>query len=338
MRVLLTGHDGYIGSVVEPMLTRAGHDCVGLDTGFFGDEPLPPRWVRDVRDASEADLEGFNAVVHLAGLSNDPLGDLDERLTAEINTQASVRLARLAAAAGVRRFVFASSCSLYGEGGAAGADEESALRPLTPYGVSKRDVEEALTELASPSFSPTYLRNATVYGISPRLRLDLVVNDLVAQAVTRGELTLRSDGTAWRPFVHVEDVARVIVSVLEAPLDVVHDQAFNVGRSGENYQIRDVAELISRCVPGSVVTFAPGAVADRRNYSVNFEKFERVLPWITMEHSLRDSLGDMVEDMRQLDLVPAEVAGPGYVRLARIRELQARMLVDADLRWQTGAA
>lgn len=269
MRVLVTGHRGYIGAVLVPRLLGAGHDVVGLDVDLYRgcDFGAPPRDVKaldvDVRSVLPEHCEGFDAVIHLAALSNDPLGDMNPELTYDINHRASVRLARAAKEAGVSRFLFSSSCSLYGAGGDAPLDETAAFNPVTPYGESKILTEQDVTKLADDDFSPVYLRNATVYGASPRLRADLVVNNLVGYAYTTGEVLIKSDGSPWRPLVHVADVCAAFEALLVAPREVVHDQAFNVGRNAENYRIRDVGAIVEQVVPNSKVTYAPGASPTR---------------------------------------------------------------------------
>ena len=289
MRVLITGHRGYIGVEAVPAVRAAGHEVVGIDTGLYDecDFVRPPDEVPtidvDIRDVTAADLTGIDAIVHLAALSNDPLGDLNSELTYDINLHASVRLAEAARAAGVERFLFASSCSLYGAGGDDLLDESAAFSPVTPYGESKVRVEQEVSKLADGSFSPVYLRNATAYGVSRRLRADIVVNNLVGHAVTTGKVLLQSDGSPWRPLVHIADIIGAVVACLGAPRDVIHDQAFNVGKTGENYQIRDVAEIVRQVVPGCEVAFAAGASPDTRNYRVDFSKIERELPGFTRD-------------------------------------------------------
>ncbi len=339
MRILITGHDGYIGTVLSPVLQAAGHEVVGLDAGWFSacafgpQPPAPPaRWL-DVRDASASDLEGFDAVVHLANLSNDPLGNLDPGLTDRVNAAASVRLAALAREAGVGRFVFASSCSLYGAAGQGAVTEQAAFNPVTAYGRAKVDAEAGIRTFASDTFSPVYLRNATVYGASPRLRFDLVVNNLTAWAVATGAIRMLSDGTPWRPLVHVQDVSRAVLAALEAPREAVHDQAFNVGREGENYQVRDVAEIVGQEVPGCRVTFADGASPDTRSYRVSFAKIAERLPGWRPTWTVRDGVREVRDALAGLDLQPETFEGRGYSRIAHLRSLIDAGALSADLRW-----
>jgi nucleoside-diphosphate-sugar epimerase len=340
MRVLVTGSEGYIGRVLAPRLAEAGHDVVGLDSGWFAgcdfgeNGAAPYSRTADVRDVTVADLEGFDAIVHLAAISNDPLGDLDPDCTYAINHRASVRLAEMAKEAGVERFVFSSSCSLYG---AASPDEflteEAAFNPVTPYGESKVLVERDVSSLSNDGFSPTFLRNATVYGASPRLRCDLVVNDLVASAFTTGEILIKSDGTPWRPLVHVEDVADAFHAVLTAPRDGIHDQAFNIGRTVENYQIRDVAETVAEVVEGSRVVYAEGGGPDARCYRVDFSKAENTLPGFAPRWTVRAGVTQLYDAYRRHGLSPEDLAGSRFVRLRRIRELLEEGRLSPSLRW-----
>jgi len=339
VRVLITGHDGYIGTVMSRMVRAAGYEVRGLDTGFFegctlGPEPAPVPSTRvDLRDVRREQLAGCDAVIHLAALSNDPLGDLDAELTYEINHRASLRLAQLAKAAGVSRFLFASSCSLYGVAGEGMLDETASFNPITPYGESKVRLERDLHALADDRFSPTYLRNATAYGMSPRLRFDVVVNNLVGVAVTTGEIRVQSDGTPWRPLVHVEDFSRAFVAVLQAPRDLVHDQAFNVGRTEENYRVSALAELVREALPGTRVAYAEGGGPDPRSYRVNCDKLARTLPAFQPQWTVAKGVRQLVEAFRAAGLSSADFTGTRYVRLRRIRELQQQGRLDATLRW-----
>ena len=338
MRVLVTGHRGYIGVEMVSVLRAAGHEVVGLDSGYYDECDFrsppdeTPELRLDMRDVMPAHLAGMDAVAHLAALSNDPLGDLNPGLTYAINQHASIRLARAAKEAGVRRFLFASSCSLYGAGADGLLDEGAAFNPVTPYGESKILVEQELARLAGPNFSPIYFRNATAYGVSRRLRLDIVVNNLVGHAVTTGKVMLQSDGTPWRPLVHIRDIIGAFKAALVAPVESIHNQAFNVGKSGENFRIREVANLVAEVVPNCEVTFAPGASPDTRNYRVDFTKIERQLPGFRAEWTLKRGIEELYAAYRDGGLTREEFLGPRYYRLKTIEGLRQRGRLDAELR------
>lgn len=338
-RILVTGHHGYIGSVLVRLLTRCGYDVTGLDSDFFvgnrfvGEVAEVPSLLRDLRDIEAAHLEGFDAVLHLAALSNDPLGDLNPELTYKINYEASMQLARLAKQAGVRRFLFSSSCSMYGAAGPRMLDELAEFNPVTPYAESKVMVERELTSLADQNFSPVFLRNTTAYGASPFMRFDIVLNNLVAWAFTTGKVTIQSDGTPWRPMIHVEDICRAFIAVLEAPWEAVHNQAFNVGITEENYQVRDLAQVVQETVPGCVIDYSPNGGPDPRSYRVNFGKIKNALPGFQPKWDIRSGAKALYEACCEAKLTFEDFEGPRFKRITHIRKLLADGKLDSRLRW-----
>jgi len=339
MRILVTGSRGYIGAVLVPMLAAEGHESVNLDTDLFGANDFG-EWSdafafsnKDIRDVEASDLEGMDAVIHLAGLSDDSLGALLPELTEQVNHQASVRLATLAKAAGVRRFVFASSCSIYGNSGEDLVDETSSFVPVTPYGDSKANIERGVGAMADDNFSPTFLRIATAYGVSPRLRLDLVLNNLAAHAVTTGRVFIMGDGTPWRPLVHVEDVAHGFIAVLGAEREAVHNQIFNLGREGANHQIRDVADMVGEVVPDCVVEYAKNPSPDRRDCRADFGKIARAVPGFKPQWDIRRGAEQLYHAYKERNLTLSDLEGDRYKRIGTIKQLMSDKRLGGDLRW-----
>jgi nucleoside-diphosphate-sugar epimerase len=344
MRVLVTGHKGYIGTAMVPLLLRRGHRVLGLDSDLYRNStyggPLPdvPELIKDVRDVEKSDLQGIDAIIHLAGLSNDALGDLDAALTYEINHVASVRLATMAKELAISRFVFASSCSNYGAAGDRLQDESAPLNPVTAYAISKVMVERDLASLASERFVPVFMRNATAYGVSPRIRFDIVLNNLTAWAYTTGQILLKSDGTPWRPLVHIEDISMAAIAALEAPSHLVANQAFNVGLNSENYQMRQLADVVKETVPGCDIAFANGAEPDKRNYRVDFAKFARAFPQARFHWDVRRGARQIYDSYRAFGLNRDEYEGPKYKRIAQITSLLTSGELDNTLRWRNRGA
>jgi nucleoside-diphosphate-sugar epimerase len=325
---------------MAPMLLESGVDVVGLDTDFYRDCTFTgtladiPEIDQDIRDVEPTEVEGFDAVIHLAALSNDPLSDFDPDLTYDINHRATVRLAQIARQAGVPRFLFSSSCSNYGAAGDDLLDETAAFNPVTAYGISKVRAEQELVELATDDFTPVLLRSATAYGASPRLRCDIVLNNLTAWAVATGRVHIKSDGTPWRPIVHVEDISRAFLAALQAPKDAVHAQAFNVARPDANYRIRDLAEIVHATVPGCELEFAEGASADTRNYRVDGSKIAQVLPSFQPQWTAEAGARQLYEAFADHGITLDDIEGWRYRRIGQIKRLMDGAELGPDLRWK----
>jgi nucleoside-diphosphate-sugar epimerase len=339
MRVMVTGNLGYIGTTLAPMLLTKGYDVIGYDSDLYrrctfgGGMPNVPTIRKDIRDITLEDLKGIDAVCHLAALSNDPLGNLNAQLTYDINYKASVRLAELAKQAGVSRYVFSSSCSNYGAGGDELLNEEAAFNPVTPYGESKVLTERDVSKLADEKFSPIFLRNATAYGVSPRLRFDLVLNNLVAWAFTTGKIMMKSDGSPWRPIVHIEDISRAFVTVLEAPRELIHNKAFNVGITADNIQIKNIAKIVGEVVPDCRIEFAAGASPDKRCYKVNCDRLPKVLPSFKPQWNAKRGAEELYEGYKKYGLTLDEFEGPRYQRIAQVLTLLKEGALDETLRF-----
>jgi nucleoside-diphosphate-sugar epimerase len=340
MRILVTGHRGYIGSILVDLLSAAGHNVVGTDSELYdectfgGDTSRGISTIhRDVRELSRSDLDGIDAIAHLAGVCNDPLGDLLPQTTFDINYKATVRLAELAKASGVRRFVFSSSCSVYGAAGDEWIDEHSNPNPITPYATSKWNAERDLRQLAGSHFSPVFLRSATAYGFSPRIRFDLVLNNLTAHAYTSGKVLLKSDGMPWRPIVHIEDISRAFLAAIEAPIEVIHNEVFNVGITTENYRVREIAQIVEDTVPGASVQYAVDASPDRRTYRVDCSKISRLLPKFRPQWTAHRGARELYQKYCEHGLLLEDFEGVRYQRLAYLQSLIARGAIDCNLRW-----
>ena len=338
---LVTGNMGYIGTVLVPMLLEQGHTVVGLDSCLFERcsieefESKTPVKIIDIRDITIKDLEGFDAVIHLAGLSNDPLGDYNENVTYEINQAATVSLAEKAKAAGVARFLFASSCGNYGVSGSDWITEESEFQPIRTSARSKVLSEQSLMGLSDENFSPVFLRASTAYGVSPMLRFDLVINNLTAWAISTNRVHLKSTGNAWRPVVHIRDIARAYIAALEAPRDFVHNEAFNVGTTTENYQVFELAEYIRDAVGDCVIEYAPDAKPDPCSYRVDCNKIARTLPGFKPEWTLRHGVQELCGALRHLEIKPSDFEGPRFQRLAHLKQLLSERILASDYRVAT---
>jgi nucleoside-diphosphate-sugar epimerase len=339
MRVLLTGSDGYLGSLAAPVLVQAGHEVVGLDTGFYRAgwlyDPRTDRipvTTRDLREITEADLEGFDAIVHMAELSNDPLGQLNPQLTHEINHRSTVRMATLARDLGVDRFVYMSSCSVYGVADGGDIDETGLTNPQTAYAECKLLVEADLNQLADDGFHPTYLRNATAYGASPRMRMDIVLNNLSGHAHVNKEIRMISDGTPWRPLVHGLDIATAVRCVLDAPVDIIHNETFNVGSTEQNYRVREIAQIVAEAFPGCALSFGDSG-GDTRSYRVDFTKINTKLPGFACEWNAERGARQLARLFEAVDLSADDFDGRRYVRLNQLQHLIETGQVDAELFW-----
>jgi nucleoside-diphosphate-sugar epimerase len=344
MKVLVTGTDGYIGSLLAPMLMRHGHSVVGLDTGFYREgwlyndhlffDKLPAVISKDIRNITRDDLEGVDAIVHLAELSNDPLGENNPDITFQINHLGSVKLAQLAKEIGIERFIYTSSCSVYGVSDADFVDEESAVDPQTAYAQCKVLVEQDVSLLANDNFSPTFLRNATAYGASPRMRFDIVLNNLSGLAWTTKKIIMTSDGTPWRPLVHVLDICSAINSVLDAPRESVHNQIFNVGSSGANYTIREVAEIVASHFPGCETTFGPPG-GDNRSYRVSFDKIHSSLPTYKPSWNANSGAAQLYELFSRIDMASESFEFRAFTRLKQLQYLIRTMQLDEQFFWKS---
>lgn len=338
MRILVTGHDGYIGTVLVPLLVERGFEVVGLDSFLFADcgvseQPYSIEEVcKDIRDIDISDFEGIDVVIHLAGLSNDPLGSLSPDITMEINHRAAVKTARLAKQAGVKRFIFSSTCSVYGAAGQDMVDETSDLNPVTPYAVAKLYAEQEILALGDDNFCPVALRHATAFGASPKVRFDLVVNNLVAWAISTHQVLLKSDGMPWRPLVHVDDISQAFLVSVTAPTELVHCLAVNVGRTDQNFRIKEIANAVADCVPDCALAFEPGAGADKRTYRVNCDKFEDIFGAGHLTWTMEKGVQQIYDEFKNMNLAPEDFEGMRFARLPHLQHLVAEGRADKDFR------
>lgn len=343
MKILVTGTEGYIGALLAPMLMKKGHDVTGLDTGFYrdgwlysaqSDTPMQPKMInRDLRNISAEDLEGFDVVVHLAELSNDPLGQNNPEITHKINHQGSVNIARLCKEVGIERFVYTSSCSVYGAGSGDFLDETSPVNPQTAYAECKVKVEKDVSEMADSSFSPVFLRNATAFGASPRMRFDIVLNDLSALAWTEKNIAMTSDGSPWRPLVHVQDICKAIVCAVEAPKEAIHNQIFNVGDNKDNYRVREIAEIVAATFPGCDITFGDSG-GDNRSYRVNFDKINSQLPGFACDWDAKKGAEQLLQVFTQIDMSKDVYQAKPFTRLKQLNYLIETSQIDGEFFWR----
>lgn len=341
-KIIVTGHNGYIGQVLVGLLIESGYQVIGIDTNYYDEDCsfLKTKYKnvreikKDIRDLTSKDIEGAYAICHLAALSNDPIGELNERLTYDINYKASYRLATIAKEVGVEKFIYSSSCSLYGRTGNEPLTENAEFNPLTAYAVSKVLSEKNIMPLSDRNFSVTFLRNATAYGISPKLRVDLVVNNLVGWAFTTGEIRIMSDGTPWRPLIHVEDIARAFIAVIESPKEKVNGESFNVGTNSENYQIKDIAYLVKEIMPKCKIIITGEHESDSRSYRVNFDKITKILPDFKPEWNLRKGIEQIYKYYREYGMDFEKFNGRYFVRLKQIKYLLENNKVDSNLYWR----
>ncbi len=341
MKILVTGTEGYLGALVAPLLIERGHEVLGIDTGFYkagwlyNGTPVTARTLnKDLREVTAADLDGIEAVVHMAELSNDPLGQLAPNITYDINHKGSVRLANLARDAGIERFVYTSSCSVYGVASDGFVTETSPVNPQTAYAVCKTLVERDVTELAGDHFSPTFLRNATAFGASPRMRFDIVLNNLAGLAWTTSRIAMTSDGTPWRPLVHALDIAKAIACALEAPREAVHAQTFNVGSTEQNYTVRQIAEIVADHFPGCELTFGDSG-GDNRSYRVSFDKIAEQLPGFSCDWNAEKGAAQLRRLFERIDLDDATFSGRGHTRLKQLEHLLHTGQIDRNFFWAT---